>query len=123
MYLAISGSHRAFLGISLSLIVVLSLSLGIGWRWHFKQLENRCAVIAMAAAAEAKRKNQARPLNAPPATTEIERSSLPLAEERLQRQEETEASGPTPAESDALRLSDLESLFPKEKSGSKMIRN
>jgi hypothetical protein len=115
MHFAISGSHRAFLGVSLPLIVVLSLGLAIGWRWHFKQIENRRAMIAMAAEAEAKRKSQARPVNAQRVQVmterEPERPSILLADERPQRYEETAATVPMPVDIEALPLLNAESLF------------
>lgn len=115
MHFAISGSHRAFLGVSLTLVLVLSLGLAIGWRWHFKQVENRRIMAELAQAAEVKRKSQARALNAQRVQVMTEREpeqpSLLLADERPLRYDETASLVPRPVEIEALPLINSESLF------------
>ncbi len=115
MHFAISGSHRAFLGVSLTLILVLMMALVVGWRWHFKQLENRQVMVTMAEEAEAVRKSQAPVVNAQRVQVMTERepvrTSVLLADERPRRYDEAAAAVPVPVEITALPLVNADSLF------------
>lgn len=49
-----TGSHRAFMGVSITLCVILSLTLYVGWKFYFFNISNRNSLIEKAQIAEKK---------------------------------------------------------------------
>ena len=98
---ALPGSHRTFMGVSLTLILVLTFCLVIGWRWHFKVTGERRTYLAALAKAEALRKQQTMPDNAAivtaPGTQQPENPSMLVSDARPLRFDANASVVPEPS--------------------------